>query len=180
MGWNRTTTGAGKDRDGDLAGLQQLLDGHGADRTRWPARERLRFATLIAEDRDAQRLLREAEALDRLIDMGPRARPAREAELAARIVAAAVTESRPSEPAVRSAGPVAIAVRPRRLVMAMRRLLPAAGLLAASLLVGVIVGGAGLMSPTLQSIATAVGVSGDIDSPQLAQLGDPGFEEEQL
>ena len=37
----------------DREALARLLEIHGADRTRWPARERLRFAGVISEDKTA-------------------------------------------------------------------------------------------------------------------------------
>ena len=56
----------------DRLALERLLDVCGADRTRWPARERLRFASFIGEDEGAKRLLAEADALDSLLDLAPR------------------------------------------------------------------------------------------------------------
>jgi len=184
MGWNTKMTGSGKNRATDLLALQRLLDSHGADRTRWPARERLRFAPLIAEDREARTLLREAEALDRLIDLSPRVSKVREEALAARIVARAVAEPRGAAVPSPVLRPVAsqratlATMRMPRAAMASWRAWPAAGLLAASLLVGVIVGGAGLASPAVQSIATVVGADGDGEGQQLAQVADPGFSDE--
>ena len=55
----------------ELDSLQKLLDGHGGDRTRWPASERLRFAPLIGGDEEARRRIAEAEALDRILDKAP-------------------------------------------------------------------------------------------------------------
>ena len=77
----------------DRQALERLLEVYGADRTRWPARERLRFASFIGEDDGAKRLLAEADALDSLLDRAPRASEARERALQERIVAAALRSS---------------------------------------------------------------------------------------
>ncbi len=57
----------------DREALERLLEIYGADRTRWPARERLRFAGVISDDKAAARMLAEADALDRLLEQAPRA-----------------------------------------------------------------------------------------------------------
>ena len=87
----------------DRQALEHLLEVYGADRTRWPARERLRFASLVAEDDGARRLVSEASALDSLLDLAPKASAAREHALKERIVAAAL---RQTEPTVRGGGPL--------------------------------------------------------------------------
>src|SRR5262245_7919941 len=76
----------------DRQALERLLEIYGADRTRWPARERLRFASLVAEDEASRRLMAEASALDRLLDVAPKASAAREHALKERIVAAALRQ----------------------------------------------------------------------------------------
>ncbi len=73
-------------RSRELGAFARLLDGYGADRTRWPAPERLRFASLLAEDAEARRLLAEAAALDRLIDMAPLVAESRREALVERIL----------------------------------------------------------------------------------------------
>ena len=62
----------------DRQALERLLEIYGADRTRWPARERLRFASLVAEDDAARHLMAEATALGSLLDLAPKASAARE------------------------------------------------------------------------------------------------------
>ena len=82
-------------RSEDRQALERLLKVYGADRTRWPARERLRFAGLVAEDDAGRRLVAEATALDSLLDLAPKASAAREHALKERIVAAALRQAEP-------------------------------------------------------------------------------------
>ncbi len=72
-----------------LTEFERLLDVYGGDRTRWPTEARAAAAHLVARDADAQRLLAEAEALDRVLERAPLPALATEAALADRIVAAA-------------------------------------------------------------------------------------------
>jgi hypothetical protein len=157
--------------------LDRLLEAYGADRTRWPARERLRFAGLIGEDDAARRLLAEAAALDSLLDRAPRASEAREHALQERIMAAALRAAEPRLEVV--AGSVAApAGRPRLYSIAasmrkapMGREWPAAALLAASLVLGVFLGSAGTLSPAMQEVAEATGLGVTVDGSQVA-LGE--------
>lgn len=156
----------------ELEALRQLLDVHGADRTRWPARERLRFATLPGGNQAARRLTAEAEALDRLLDRAPVTSEQRRLALAERILARAIHEGCPEAEAPRAVqDSVAPSAEPRGATaddfprpsrhlasaarFSARRMAggwPAATLLAASLLVGVLAGAAGVVSPALQSL----------------------------
>ncbi len=79
----------------DREALERLLDIYGADRTRWPARERLRFAGIVGEDKVAARMLAEADALDRLLEQAPRASGADVEALKERIMAAALRSGAP-------------------------------------------------------------------------------------
>lgn len=133
-------TGSMMDRR-DLELLQRMLDIHGADRDRWPATDRLRLARVIAESEEAQRMLREAAALDRLLDLAPVVPAVREAALAERIVARAATLPRLVQlgnEAVPSRG----SSRPFRVPAFQRlgRVAPAASLLAAALVLGIFAG----------------------------------------
>ena len=73
----------------EIRALERLLEVYGADRTRWPARERLQFASLIANNPAAQRLVAETAALDRLLDQVSTENEERERALSERIMAAA-------------------------------------------------------------------------------------------
>ncbi|MGZ5889090.1 MAG: hypothetical protein ACXWJS_00645 [Hyphomicrobium sp.] len=161
----------------DRQALEHLLEVYGADRTRWPARERLRFASLVAEDDGARRLVSEASALDSLLDLAPKASAAREHALKERIVAAALRQTEPRFAVVaRSAAPARAGWRAwTGRVSALRA--PASsgwaagGLLAASLVVGVLLGSAGTFDTAVQQVAEATGYSVTDTSSHLA-LGD--------
>ena len=163
----------------DRQALERLLDVCGADRTRWPARERLRFASFIGEDEGAKRLLAEADALDSLLDLAPRASEARERALQERIVAAALrsSETRLAVVPTRAVVPAASSLRSR--LPAFRGFgsgrakaeWPAAALLAASLVMGVILGSAGTLDRAVQEVAEISGYTTATDTSQVA-LGD--------
>jgi molybdopterin converting factor small subunit len=164
----------------DREALARLLEIHGADRTRWPARERLRFAGVISEDKAAAKLLAEAAALDRLLDQAPRASDSGVEALKERIMAAALRTHEPHLAVI--AGGKKIAVLPQaqrgRRSLPGRSLAgrfvewPAAAVLAASLVLGVMLGTTGTVETTMQEVAQAAGFgSGTSDTAQLA-LGD--------
>jgi hypothetical protein len=163
----------------DRQALERLLDVCGADRTRWPARERLRFASFIGEDEGAKRLLAEADALDSLLDLAPRASEARERALQERIVAAALrsSETRLAVVPGRPLAPEASSLRAKLPVLRglsgvrVKREWPAAVLLAASLVMGVILGSAGTLDRAVQEVADISGYTTAVDSSQVA-LGD--------
>lgn len=147
--------------------LQQLLEAHGADRSRWPAAERLRFAPLIASNVQAKVALSEAAALDRLLDSAPTVSIERERALARRIVAAA------SAPPLRAgrAGSNVVALRRNpasNFATAIRH--PAAALMAASLVLGIVVGSSGAISPAVTYLAELTGLSDE--EPELALASD--------
>ncbi|MHA1573552.1 MAG: hypothetical protein ACTSX8_06120 [Alphaproteobacteria bacterium] len=153
----------------ELDALERLLDVYGADRTRWPARERLRFASLIADEPEAQRLMAEAVALDRLLDVAPAARKDQEQGLTGRIVAAArgqqhnpLSVSQVS-PAVSNIVKLPAWVRRPQIAGAFGASdWPAAGLLAASLVLGVMLGSAGMLDSTMQEVAEVAGLSSSL------------------
>lgn len=165
-------------RAGERQALERLLEVYGADRTRWPARERLRFAGFIGDDDGAKRLVAEAAALDTLLDRASRASEDRERALQERIVAAALRSVEPrlavvpgvAERPVKSA-PVLARLRafaPALGKAGVGRELPAAALLAASLVVGVLLGSAGTLDTTVQEVAEVAGLVNS--NSQLAQI----------
>lgn len=148
----------------DIEVLERLLSIYGADRDRWPAAERLQMAPLLAGDAQARRMLREAQALDRLLDLAPAVASSRQPELMDRIASIAATQRRQAlsetvsedatmrepirfEVASRIARAPAAMLQKRRPMLppgaslsGRGRAMPAAALLAASLLVGVFAG----------------------------------------
>ncbi len=161
----------------EVDALERLLEIYGADRTRWPARERLRFASLIANEPEAQRIVEEADALDRLLDVAPIVKEEQEQALSLRIMAAArVTES--TSLSAGKAVPFAVSNivklpawmrRPQSAGAFGASEWPAVGLLAASLVLGVMLGSAGTLDSTMQEVADVAGLSSsDAVETQLA------------
>lgn len=151
---------------GDLEAFEQVLERYGSDRTRWPAPLRKRFASVVAGNAAAAERLREAEALDRLLDMAPP--PAVDtSRLARRIMAAAEAEARPAvRPAFRP-GWLPEAAR-SRLVAGGRTHGPAAALLAASLVLGMFSGLSGTFDSAVPSETATAAASADVDFSQIA------------
>lgn len=147
---------------GELAALSAVLDGYGADLARWPAAERVRFATLLATNPAAGRLRAEAQAFERLLSLAPEVDPQSKAKadaLADRIMAAAAAagperrgsaiRTEVSNLRARSAAVTPLgsgSTLPRSMTAApSRSAWPALALLAASLLVGIVGGASGVM-----------------------------------
>ena len=160
----------------DREALARLLEIHGADRTRWPARERLRFAGVVSEDKAAAKLLAEAAALDRLLDQAPRASEAGIEALKERIMAAALRSREPQLVVVAGGKPAAKVLEPQgRSAFAARFAeWPAAAVLAASLVLGVMLGTTHTFETTMQEVAQVAGFGSTSDSSQLA-LSDDGL-----
>lgn len=162
----------------NLPALEEALARYGSDRTRWPAPVRRTFAGLLSADREAQARLREAEALDRLLDLAPRpdidTRP-----LADRIMAVVETERGAVAPVVApDASPMAATRGPRwpqafsrsRIVGSGRTHGPAAALLAASLMIGAFTGLNGTVDSTVGPFITTASA---VDTTYEADM-DPG------
>jgi hypothetical protein len=153
-----------------VAEIGQLLDVYGADRMRWPTEARTAAAQLVARDAEARRLLAEAEALDRVLGSAPVPGLVVEAALAERIVAAAqrsprivkLEEARPVAAApVQAVGPPAAATAGPRRAWLLGRQARAVGLLAASLVVGVVLGSSELTPQLLPELADMAGLTSD-------------------
>jgi hypothetical protein len=144
----------------------------------------LRFASFICEDEGARRLVTESAALDALLDRAPRAGEARERALKERIVAAALrsSEVRPTVvpmPAKTKASRLPAWLRqagfaPSPAGLRGRREWSAAALMAASLVVGVMLGSSGTFDSTVEEVAQATGYATAGDTSQLA-LGEDIF-----
>jgi hypothetical protein len=74
--------------------LGDALDTYGGDRTRWPAPLRLALSGLVAGNAEAQTMLKDAEAFDRLLDCAPQYDAARLGNLKERIAAVAAGQPR--------------------------------------------------------------------------------------
>jgi hypothetical protein len=84
--------------------LEMALDTYGADRTRWPAPLRLELSGLIANSREAQKMLADAAAFERVLDMAPQFDSSRLDQLSDRIAASAQRQPRLLEGGGLSAG----------------------------------------------------------------------------
>jgi hypothetical protein len=145
-----------------MALLEATLETYGGDRTRWPADVRHKLSGILANNDAAERLIAEAVALDRLLDMAPAVSPERRHALAVRISA----EARKGQPAAAAAR-----VQPSR--SRWREGAYAGIALAASLMLGLfagsnIAGSNSTLAPAIQSIATDAGWEPSATSGQVA------------
>jgi hypothetical protein len=155
---------------GALQAFEAHLDRFGGDVARWPAAAAARYLPLVEADPAAARLLAEARALDRLLDRAPVPEAERREALAQRIVAAARADGvpqasipTPRDRVVAFPGPKA---KPAR--RPARRDWQAAGLLAASLLLGIFVGVNGTFDGAISGLTNLAGLSPEVDVMELA------------
>lgn len=160
-----------------LEALEQVLERFGSDRTRWPAPVRRNLAGLLARSTEAKARLREAETLDRLLDLAPQPEIDTRA-LADRILAAAIAETPAAAPApgVRI-GWATFGRRP-----AAEAQWPAAALLAASLVLGTVFGLTGTFDRAVAPLVADASYETEIDPGQIAFDADAisMFEEDLL
>lgn len=140
--------------DDEIAALIALLDTFGADHSRWPVGAQTRFAKLIEANPTAQHAIAEAKALDRMLDIAPRVAPAREAALMRQIMAQ-TRHTASIAPSNVVPMPIPHTKQPARAAT------QGYGLMAAALLLGIIVGAGGLVSPMLDTVAETVGITED-------------------
>ena len=142
----------------DLTEFEALLATYGANTARWPIERRAVAGALLAADPQARALLAEARALDDLLDLAPPPGADRQAKVAARIVAQALSE----RPASTEPKPIVDNVVPLRRLTATKSATPAmhppvprrqgwqvGGVLAASLVLGLLIGSFGLTAGML-------------------------------
>jgi hypothetical protein len=179
-----------------MAEFAELLDVYGSKRARWSAEARAAAAQLVAADPAARRLLAETEALDRILNRAPLPGLPVEAALADRIVAAAqrsprivrlpgaqrVAEDASAEEEAASGSPRAAAGANAAVVFApavaagrggrwglLSRPTGAAGVLAASLVMGILIGNLNSLSPQLlPALAEMVGFTDRDDLVRIA------------
>jgi hypothetical protein len=155
--------------------LEAALDTYGADRTRWPAPLRLSLSGLIAGNPDANKMLKDAEAFDRLLDSAPQYDTARLGKLSNRIVAAAERQPRlitDNTRLAKRAGSAWSVIR--------RHHGFAATALAASLVLGVFAGQLNMFNSTADVLLGADAGNSTV-TKQLAQTDDAdGFLDEDL
>ncbi|WP_072392028.1 hypothetical protein [Hyphomicrobium sp. CS1GBMeth3] len=163
-----------------LDSLEQALERFGSDRTRWPAPVRRNLAGLLSENAEAKARVREAEALDRLLDLAPP--PATDTQaLADRIMATALSEA-PAAVAAPKARVAWASFGRRRQSTAGEAQWPAAALLAASLVLGTVFGLTGTLDQAVAPLVAETTYDTELDSAQIAFDADAFsmFEEELL
>jgi hypothetical protein len=167
-----------------MTGLQAFmdcLDAFGADAARWPQDRRGAFEALASRSQDARRMLAEAKALDAVLQRGEHAAPAaRLARIEDLIVTAAVSERAaavgssggnvvPMRAPVRQPSPSAPAAAPHTPHRpASRTTWRSAGLLAASLFAGIIIGFSEPGQSTMSGLMSAVSASSTWDGNDIA------------
>ncbi len=166
-----------------LAAFEAFLEVHGANRSRWPAQQRLQFASLIASSSEARRLLAEAEALDRLIEgIGDDAPPRANDRLASRIMAQALAEASgakpaapatpvPTAPTIATADVVPLRRQPRRT----RSSWTVGAMMAASLLLGITTGAATMTNLTPESDIASAETSDTSYDPAVIALDSDSY-----
>lgn len=169
------------------AEFERLLDVYGADRTRWPVESRAGAGQLVARDKAARRLLAEVEALDRALERAPLPSLAREAELAERILASARRSPRMVSAAGADMAGGGAALRPSasrtgnvvrfpafsgspRWLKSRTALGSAAGTLAASLALGVLIGLSSVTQSVVPAIEQLTGLTLNTSATAVAQI----------
>ena len=173
---------AGQLATAPLAELSHLLDAWGGAPARWPPHVSQRIGQILAANPSGQVLLVEARALDQLFDRARETITPTPHGLADRILAAALADSPTGwQSATRTpAKVIALPSRPRpQAAPVMRGQWRAAGLMAASLLLGIYIGGAVNLAPALQDLADAIGLSTEIE-PVLVASGEELNDEDTL
>lgn len=148
--------------DRSIEAFEECLAKHGSDRTRWPVNLRLTFAGFPESHPEAARLMAEAEALDALLTLAPKpAAPDR--ALRNRILDEAFGPSVETPdgavPMVRpqptQASPAKTPTASPSMHQTRRSDWPAQALLAASLILGTVLGVSGALTPAIQTAMTA-------------------------
>ena len=146
----------------ELAELDQHLAVHGPELARWPISSQQRFALLLMNNADAQRLLAEAQSIERLLHQDPEVPAERLDRLRAKLLAAVEAE----QAAQRPVAALRPALRPVRSRTPQRTWgLPAGAALAASLGLGLLIGTFGIADRILRPADPAIQdlASSDVD-----------------
>lgn len=170
-----------------LQTLEVTLDAYGADRARWPEDRRRELAGLIVADPQAREMLRETVAFDRLLDQtSDAARDEVPLALMSRIMSAAQAEGGVAPGVGETDAGNNVIPLPRRGVkdakskpaaadttrgLSTWREWSAAGMLAASLLLGVYIGGSGLLNTAVNDLTNVAGMSSSFDATSVLLPG---------
>lgn len=174
-----------KAQEGDrsLSAFELLLDTFGGDAERWPVARRVEAERLLlrqdAAGATARRLLGEARALDRVLATMPLLDRGRTSALSARILAE-TRRTAGSSPRPSNVVPLGGAVRKALGRPTMRPGWAVAAVLAASLLVGVVIGPGTAGLPALRDAVDVFGLGGIADQLALAPIEDDGSADEDV
>ncbi len=156
-----------------LAVLTDVLDQFGSDARRWPVNARKTLASFVKTDAHAREMLAQAVALDEVLQTAGDVDPAREEAVAARIFAALDQELDVNiEVKTASEGREQLAdvlpFKPRQRISSDQW--QTAGMLAASLFIGVFAGRAGLFDTMVSGVQTALTTPVSTSAPMLTAL----------
>ncbi|MBX3495958.1 MAG: hypothetical protein KF769_06930 [Parvibaculum sp.] len=150
--------------------LKEIVDAWGASPSRWPAAERGPAEALLAASSEARGLVAEAQRLDALLDAAPVEAPS--AALMARLMAA--------RPRAAASAPSRTAADPRGWWRALVDAVwpdgspaVAAGTLAASIMLGVVVGSAADFSPLTETVSAETAADDQLIALAMADMEWP-------
>jgi len=157
-----------------IGAFAALIDAYGGDPKRWPAERRAAMERLLGEDAGARRLQEEASALDRVLAAAPQVPASREPGLADRIVRAAsagtgaMPGEGPSGATARTADVIDLDARRRQKGVAaapaaFSRGRQVAAALAASLVLGMVIGASDWTRAEIAPLAHAMGFGSDLE-----------------
>jgi hypothetical protein len=173
-----------------LERFRNRLDAFGADLDRWPDADRREAADLIAREPAARALHREARALDRALAAAPLVPPSEHARIAGAIMAALSRPTPAAQPEPVSARIIPLPprhrVEPHRSGASSpprRQLWQVAASLAASLVMGVLIGLVDVAEQPLRGLLETAGIETEISQLMATLSGDsltPPPDEDQL
>lgn len=159
----------------ELVAFEEHLDVYGSRVERWAEEARERFEPLLERSARARELLAESRALERLLDQAPLPDAHRMQALTDRIAAFAAAEAN-NRPA--SASVIDLAARRQSRLPTRSLGWKIASALAASLLVGIFIGASSPVTTAVETLASAVGLPGEIEGADLVQIYDAAADEE--
>ena len=150
----------------ELTRLREVLDIYGADRSRWPAADRLSLGRFISDNEAARQLVGEYKALERLIDDAASREEITAMALSQRIFAAAERESRDRQAPAAATMLLPRAATRRPPVRSRFEMAAMAAAVALVFGIGMLAGLSGVVAPDSQEVASMDDTI-DIDDPLL-------------
>ncbi|MGH1418237.1 MAG: hypothetical protein ACRBCJ_05210 [Hyphomicrobiaceae bacterium] len=167
-----------------LATLREVLDSFGSDIERWPEDKRAALTVFIEHERKAQQLLAEAAALDNVLTFASGVEREQENAVSARILAMLDDNGlATSDVAATGAGnnkqsiAEVVAFDHRRRVKVSPGQWQTAGMLAASLFIGILAGRAGVFDTMVRGVESTFAATTTSSPPLLTALIDDNTED---